>query len=93
MWKLHPEGGEIGDGISPDNTILISPNPSNGIFTIQSTENMYEIEIENLLGEKIYNSISNNNKSEINLTKQPLGIYFIRVNSKKGITTRKIIIQ
>ena len=75
------------------NQISISPNPSTGIFIIQSSNKISNIEISNLIGEKIYSSVLYSNKSEIDLTKQPQGIYFIKINSEKGTDTKKIIIQ
>ena len=85
--------------ITQEDLINIYPNPSNGIFSIQSSEKISAIEIINVLGEKIYSldpSTSlrvTNQKAEINLSKQPKGIYFIKINSENEITTRKIIIE
>lgn len=75
------------------NQISIFPNPSNGLFTIQSSDRISNIEISNLIGEKIYFSQINLDKTEIDLSKEPTGIYFIKVNSEKGTVTKKIIIQ
>ena len=72
-------------------SLQIYPNPTSGIFTIQSSEKNYTIEIINLLGEKIYSSTINSNKSEIDLSKQPQGIYFIKMNSVKGTSIKKLI--
>lgn len=80
---------ELGNG----NNFIIYPNPTNGIFTIQSSEKFSQIEIINLLGEKIYSEQINSNKREVDLTKQPKGIYFIKINSEKGTVTKKVIIQ
>ncbi|MBI4931003.1 MAG: T9SS type A sorting domain-containing protein [Bacteroidetes bacterium] len=74
-----------------DFNIFISPNPSNGIFTIQSPNKISNIEISNLIGEKIYSSKVNSSQTEIDLTKQPQGIYFIKVNSEKGTSIKKLI--
>lgn len=76
--------------------ISISPNPSMGLFTIKSEKEFSSIEILNVLGEKVYSS-SNNARltsSEIDLRKQPKGIYFYKVLFSKGETTSgKIIIE
>jgi len=73
--------------------IYIYPNPSGGIFTIQSLEKISRIEILNLLGEKIYFSQANSNKREIDLSKCPSGVYFTHIFSEEKIHAGKIIIR
>ena len=73
--------------------IQIFPNPSSGHFTLQSSVQKGEITIYNVQGEKIYSAKINSSQSEIDLSKQSQGIYFIKVNSEQGVITKKIIIQ
>ena len=78
--------------------ISILPNPSSGFFVINSLEKISSIEITNLLGEKIYSSQINSEKAEIDLSKQPKGIYFIKIipidiGTEKGIATKKLVVQ
>jgi len=73
--------------------IKISPNPSSGLFTLQSTEEITVLEIYNVLGEKVYKSEMQNLKYEINLSAQAKGIYFVRVQSGENVSTQKIIIE
>ena len=74
--------------------VTVYPNPSSGKFILQSsTLKIQKIEIINVAGEKIYSSKINSDKSEIDLSKQPKGIYFIRASSEKGSSTQKLIIQ
>lgn len=59
-------------------------------------ETIFSLEIINILGEKIYSSQTipiaiGTNKSEIDLSNQPQGIYFIKVISEKGTTVKKLI--
>ncbi|HTB05619.1 MAG TPA: T9SS type A sorting domain-containing protein [Bacteroidia bacterium] len=84
--------------IKPNNSINSYPNPSNGKFTIQSSVvNVQSIvEIYNVLGEKIYSQYSlPNTQYQIDLSKEPSGIYFYRVTTEKGelIGNGKLIIQ
>jgi len=86
--------GVVGINEAKDDFLFsIFPNPSSGIFSIRSLEMISEIKIENVLGEKIYSSQINSNKSEIDLAKQPQGIYFIKVNSEKGTAIKRLIKQ
>lgn len=74
--------------------LRVYPNPTNGIFTIQSSERISVIKIVNIFGEKIHSSKLNTNKTEIDLSKQPKGIYFYQIISEnKNNATGKLIIQ
>lgn len=90
-----PEG--IGNITSNSSDIFIYPNPSNGRFTIQSSviSGKSSVEIYNILGSTIYKAKLNSANTEINLEKQPSGIYLYRVIKENGglIGEGKIIIQ
>lgn len=75
----------------------ISPNPTNGIFTLQINDNQlsnYQLSIFNVLGEKIY-SVDNTklNKITIDLSTQPSGIYFVEIRDEDRLYTKKIAIE
>ena len=75
------------------NEISIYPNPSNGIFVVASAAKQSLVQMYNVMGENIYSVKINSNKTEINLSRQESGIYFIQVKTAEGIKTQKIIIQ
>jgi len=70
--------------------LRIFPNPSTGIFTIEETGS---IEIYNVIGEKIHFQKLIPGKTEINLTGQPNGIYFVKLEMNNKIISEKLIIQ
>jgi len=75
-----------------ENTISIYPNPTNGEFKVQSSGfKIQNLEIENIVGEKVYSQIVNSN-SHIVYLDVPSGIYFLKVISDKGAVNKKIII-
>ncbi|MBI4931964.1 MAG: T9SS type A sorting domain-containing protein [Bacteroidetes bacterium] len=81
-----------------DKSVNIFPNPSSGIFSVNSEINISTIEITDLLGEKIYTSRVNSYKSVpttigVDLSKDQNGIYFIRIITDKGTLVKKIIIN
>jgi hypothetical protein len=75
-----------------ENTVTIYPNPSDGKFRIESETKINEIEIMNVVGEKIYSSILNNHSSIITLDSRN-GIYFLQLITEQGMATKKIIIN
>jgi len=76
------------------NDIEIFPNPTSGIFTIESTfAKLTSIKIMNVLGECVYHSEIRNSKSEINLTGVSKGIYFLQANTADGIVNKKIMVE
>ncbi len=84
--------------VQEKSTFSVSPNPSNGIFSIQNLgEGISNIAVFNLLGERVYqfsnNSIANGAQTEIDLSTKPKGIYFIQVTSGKSVTNKKIILE
>lgn len=86
---------ELSNGLS----ILISPNPSDGKFTIELssprfTNNKCELKIYNVLGEGIYLSeLKHRTANEIDLSTVPKGIYFVNIYNGDDIYTRKIVKQ
>lgn len=75
-------------------TINIYPNPSGGKFFIEMEKiRNGVIEIYNVLGEKIYSSELINQKQEIDLSKEPNGIYFLQLKTENGIAIQRIILQ
>jgi len=79
--------------LSTLNSFSFYPNPSSGILTIDNKENNCEIVITNIIGEKVLSQKIQNEKLEIDLSNQPNGVYLLQVNSEKGNTTKKIIIN
>lgn len=77
-----------------ENKILVSPNPSNGIFNIVISHPLKNASIEmyNSLGVLIQKQKITNQESTIELCNQSKGLYFVKVMSdNKIIGTRKII--
>jgi uncharacterized repeat protein (TIGR03803 family) len=70
------------------NTLLVYPNPTNNLFTIQSPglSGKSSIEVYNMLGEKVYATFSQegNGTTQINLSGQANGLYLVKVISQDG---------
>ena len=73
------------------NSLIISPNPFNSVIHIQSDEKIRSINIQNCLGQKLRSVLVNANESSINLSEMLNGIYFLKVETEKGIQLKKVI--
>jgi sugar lactone lactonase YvrE len=71
------------------------PNPSNGIFNILTNRTTSSVlEFYNILGELIHTEKTVSDKTQIDLSSQPKGMYFYRVVSQnKIIGSGKLVIQ
>ncbi|MES2132926.1 MAG: T9SS type A sorting domain-containing protein [Bacteroidota bacterium] len=82
---------------SAEDEMTIFPNPSTGIFSIQSQTTGNEeqfVEVYNVLGSKVYSSPKNKlTKQEVDISQQPKGVYVVKVYQGKKCTTRKIMVQ
>jgi hypothetical protein len=70
-----------------DNKVLVYPNPTNGIISIQSEKAISTIQIMNVLGEIIYSDNINSDKYEVDLSKNGKGIYFYTIKNNEGIVS------
>ena len=83
------------NNIDSEEKIIIYPNPSNGVFTIQfnnpQLKTNCQIEIYNVLGNKVYSKLFPPNPSfSIDISNQSEGIYFCRFLSENGILISSI---
>ena len=73
--------------------ISIYPNPTKGVFNFDEIENIEEIKIVDICGKIVYNNRYYNQlkKNSIDISHFKTGIYFIKINSREGIFTAKIV--
>ena len=88
-------------GVQQYNTLsnlsFVYPNPSNGKFQFvidgsQINKNS-KVEIYNLKGQIIYQSVITKTKSNIDLSNHANGIYFVKFYTEQSIFYKKIVIQ
>ncbi|MDB5227868.1 MAG: serine/threonine kinase family protein [Bacteroidota bacterium] len=74
--------------------ISIYPNPSTNIFHLTGIEQkILNLTVYNLQGQKIFQNSNFSNKDEVNLSDQPKGIYFMKIEENSNSTTEKIIVE
>ncbi|HET6227913.1 MAG TPA: zinc-dependent metalloprotease [Bacteroidia bacterium] len=64
------------------NSVAIYPNPSSGIFTVESLSNeLLQIQVYDFIGQLVYKTENGNatNKKEIDLSELPNGMYSIQI--------------
>ena len=72
----------------------VYPNPTNGIFTIAlDNKGIYNIKINNVLGQTVYSSNINELLTNIDLSKFDKGIYTIELKQDNLIYTDKVIVE
>ena len=74
--------------------VSIYPNPSNGAFSVQATENAI-VDVYDMNGKQITASqvISSNGKVNIDLNNVETGVYLVRVQNETFSTTKRIVIE
>ncbi len=77
------------------NELSVYPNPASDNFTISINEVMKnaQVEIYNVLGEKVYSAVLNNKQETINTKQFSSGIYFVKVSDTEKLYMTKVIVQ
>jgi hypothetical protein len=71
----------------------IYPNPATNFVNIQSGANIGRIMIMNNIGQVVYSTVADSQSIQVNTSDLKKGIYFIQVETIKGMVTEKLIIQ
>lgn len=70
--------------------LVISPNPTTGIFTISAPVSITSVTIHNLLGQLVFSGEYDKQQVQVDISTLPSGLYLLKTN---GIDTRKIMKQ
>jgi|GEM_PF-3007770 hypothetical protein len=85
--------------------LSVFPNPSTGSFTLQlmqtstnrnlniTSDNRNYIYVFNTYGQLVFQSVTNQNNTNIDLSGQPKGLYLVRVQSGSNVFTKKLFLQ
>ncbi len=76
-----------------ENAVSVFPNPATNQITIVSANEITEVDIYNYVGQMVYSSVAKNTTMTLNTSSLSTGVYFIKVKSEVGITTRKLMIR
>jgi PKD repeat protein len=76
-----------------DNDLKIQPNPGLGVYSITSSKKVNSISVLNSLGQVIKTNYPLNKQIDLNITDEPNGIYYLKINMETGIQNYKLIKQ
>ena len=74
------------------NTIFLSPNPTNGILTINSKTRLQKIEVISITGTLLLGETTDSNNHTLHLENYSNGIYFINIYQNNRIERREKVI-
>ena len=74
-----------------ENLSSIYPNPTHGILKIEA-ENLRSVSIFNALGQQVFNSEASGDSFEYRFN-DATGMYLIRVETSKGVETKRVIVM
>ncbi len=74
-----------------DTSTVVSPNPSSGIFTINSKNVISSVGVYDIQGRLIETHLGTGNALNLNMSSRSAGIYFLRIITDGGIKMEKIV--
>ncbi len=78
------------EDIALEKGLSIFPNPTDGLLYIESNEIPDNIEVFDVIGQRIDVDYQNNT---VDMSKQVAGVYFLRVTYEEGSATRRIVVE
>lgn len=75
--------------------IVIYPNPSKGVFTINLNDSFEgkQIEVYSIFGQKIYTGIITSNDTTLDISSEPTGVYLYKIYGGNDIKSGKLIVE
>jgi len=73
--------------------LIIFPNPSNGVFDIESSLEIIYLNIFNVLGENIFEYKQPSRTISIDISDSPIGVYLVNFETEQGVIRKTIIIS
>lgn len=87
--------GSLGEEeIAQNSTLLIYPNPGNGLLTLTGDMPLESIEVFNLAGEKLLTiAPTQRHKALLDLTNEARGVYVVKAKSATGVAVGKVVLK
>jgi hypothetical protein len=79
---------------NPDNNVFsYYPNPVNDVLNLSSSQNMSDVAVYNLLGQKVLENSINANSAKVDMSGLSAGSYLVKVTADSQTKTIKVIKQ
>ncbi|MFC1733214.1 choice-of-anchor J domain-containing protein [candidate division KSB1 bacterium] len=86
--------GTVGIEENGTKTILnVYPNPATDILNVVSYENISRVKLYNTVGLLMIDRMVDNGSVQLDLAEISAGVYYLNIETQKGVTTRKINIR
>jgi len=79
----------VNENAIASNSPVVSPNPTHGIVTVNTTSTVKAITVFDTTGKQVATSKTNT----VDLSNQSKGVYLVKVQTEKGSTTEKVIVE
>jgi hypothetical protein len=74
-------------------SVNVYPNPATDVLNVEASNGFQQVTLINITGQVVRNIELEAGKTSIDLNGLRNGVYFVRIETEKGITTRKVVIQ
>lgn len=81
------------EGLDENTRISIYPNPVKDVLTINSQYQINSIELFDLSGRNIYNTIGQGQTANISVSELPTGIYLLKIRQNNKTSVHKFVVQ
>lgn len=83
----------IKNNATSEETLRVYPNPSQGIFFVNTPQPVDRIDVFNAGGNQLTDAAQTKSPNKIDLSRYPKGVYFIRVYAGGAFYTEKILVE
>ena len=74
-------------------SLKVYPNPVNGILNVSNIANINDIEVFNLLGQKVSSVKANATDAQVDMSALTQGTYIVRITTADSVETVKVVKQ
>ena len=95
-FRLVTDGTDVGTDNSVSSEIeaaIMFPNPTTDVLYINSKSEIINLTVVNTAGQVVMNNAVHSEKTQIEVNKLQAGVYFVNVETAKGISTQKIVVK
>ena len=75
-----------------ENNVSIYPNPANNVINVNAASNINNVEIFNMMGQRVAVIDANDTNVQINTTALSNGMYLMRITTENGVSNQKFTV-